>query len=708
MKFDLKHTIIFSQDKDLDIISTVNTIHNKNTHNSTPTDVYIKHDTGFIICDNIYHGNIKVGSKTFYNTFLETPHKTPTILGQNTASLFLEFINIDVHNLPSFTNYNEGGNMFSSVDLRDIVAAWNVGNNSEVFVNTVSEASDADSTELQVEDIRRLHVSLGHIGADSLHRSIAIAKKDFRGCKAIVEQVTDSCKICMQYRKKPGKKRAALPKSYNVNEKVSIDLKIMSNGKYILWMVDEFSRFIKGTVINDKRGETIVDAIWNSWVINGMGHPKVGFHSDNGNEFTNSDFLAMCDHQGIKLSTTSSYSPYQNGLNEKRHALADIVIGKLQLENPTWPLQKLVDHAAFVRNQEVNRTGFSSAQIVYGSGSFHPGLSDEYTPEFTTALDRSSIVRENISKLEKVRTEFRAADMNNRLKLAAKNRVPSTQYSDYQVNDQCGFWNAKDHTWGKGKINTIDNHHAMVTDEKNSTHKVGRNNLRPIPGNAWSAEDLEPKVTSPPGASEPAISTDEQQNKGNKDKVRKVRRQAKVTTREERITRSRANTEDQIEDLFKGNTTEPAPTKRKKKVKIVVNNKKYNTRLSSTEAGTDDDVFDEVDCSDVEQKLLEVKRKRNSKVTFHTDSPVNSRTPWIQGNTGLPREGQLVQVQKADGHEIIGRVHRLPRPGSSSRNMVLNCELTGNRETVDSSSIRYRTLDENIKGVLSLFKRLKR
>ena len=69
MKFDLKHTIIFSQDKDLDIISTVNTIHNKNTHNSTPTDVYIKHDTGLIICDNIYHGNIKVGSKTFYNTF---------------------------------------------------------------------------------------------------------------------------------------------------------------------------------------------------------------------------------------------------------------------------------------------------------------------------------------------------------------------------------------------------------------------------------------------------------------------------------------------------------------------------------------------------------------------------------------------------------------------------------------------------------------
>ena len=72
---------------------------------------------------------------------------------------------------------------------------------------------------------------------------------------------------------------------------------------------------------------------------------------------------------------------------------------------------------------------------------------------------------------------------------------------------------------------------------------------------------------------------------------------------------------------------------------------------------------------------------------------VNSRIPWIQGNTGLPREGQLIQVHKADRHEIIGKVHRLPRPGSSSRNMVISCGLTGNRETVDSRTIKYRKLN---------------
>ena len=75
MKLDLKNTIIFSQDKDLDIISKVNTNHSKHIHNSFPTDVYIKNETGIITCDNIHYGNIKVGTRTFYNTFLEIPLK---------------------------------------------------------------------------------------------------------------------------------------------------------------------------------------------------------------------------------------------------------------------------------------------------------------------------------------------------------------------------------------------------------------------------------------------------------------------------------------------------------------------------------------------------------------------------------------------------------------------------------------------------------
>ena len=172
----------------------------------------------------------------------------------------------------------------------------------------------------------------------------------------------------MKHRKKPCRKKAALPKAYNVNDRVSIDLKVMSNDLYILYMVDEFSRYIKGVVIRDKKAETIVDALWEHWVISGPGTPSSGFWADNGAEFVNIHLISLCNQLGIHLMTTASYSPWQNGLCEKRHGLVDVVVSKLKLENPSWSLQKLVNHACFVRNNELNRSGFTASQIVFGAG----------------------------------------------------------------------------------------------------------------------------------------------------------------------------------------------------------------------------------------------------------------------------------------------------------------------------------------------------
>ena len=92
MKLDMKNTLIFSLDDDLDIISTFNTQNNKRIHNTYPTEACIKHETGFVTCTGIHHGNIKLGNKTFYNTFFEIPFKIPTILGQKTASIFLSLL----------------------------------------------------------------------------------------------------------------------------------------------------------------------------------------------------------------------------------------------------------------------------------------------------------------------------------------------------------------------------------------------------------------------------------------------------------------------------------------------------------------------------------------------------------------------------------------------------------------------------------------
>ena len=74
-----------------------------------------------------------------------------------------------------------------------------------------------------------------------------------------------------------------------------------TKGEYILWMVDLFSKLIKGKYIRNKKPETIIQAIVDSWTVGdgiGPGHPTRGFWSDNGGEFLNSqmiNFAAACD-----------------------------------------------------------------------------------------------------------------------------------------------------------------------------------------------------------------------------------------------------------------------------------------------------------------------------------------------------------------------------------------------------------------------------
>ena len=62
-----------------------------------------------------------------------------------------------------------------------------------------------------------------------------------------------------------------MTKAKDVNEIVSMDLKILkkSGNKEIgiLYLVDEFSKLIKGQVNNDKQRDTIIQAIENKWIL---------------------------------------------------------------------------------------------------------------------------------------------------------------------------------------------------------------------------------------------------------------------------------------------------------------------------------------------------------------------------------------------------------------------------------------------------------
>ena len=101
--------------------------------------------------------------------------------------------------------------------------------------------------------------------------------------------------------------RIALPKSQSFNEVVTLDLKEFGT-KYILWMIDSLTRFIQSKLFQNKKADTIIQALTDSWCMN-VGFTSQGFFADNGGEFANIKLDELTIKLGLTVKFRPSYSP---------------------------------------------------------------------------------------------------------------------------------------------------------------------------------------------------------------------------------------------------------------------------------------------------------------------------------------------------------------------------------------------------------------
>ena len=70
--------------------------------------------------------------------------------------------------------------------------------------------------------------------------------------------------------------------------------------KYVHWMIDSFSRFIQGKLLSNKKADTIIQALTNTWCMN-VGIPSHGFFADNGSEFSNIKLNKLTSKLGLSI-----------------------------------------------------------------------------------------------------------------------------------------------------------------------------------------------------------------------------------------------------------------------------------------------------------------------------------------------------------------------------------------------------------------------
>ena len=63
-----------------------------------------------------------------------------------------------------------------------------------------------------------------------------------------------------------------------------------------------------------------------------FGIPGTGYYADNGTEFKNIKMDELVSKLGISISYGPAYSPWSNCINERNHALCDLTIKKLMVD----------------------------------------------------------------------------------------------------------------------------------------------------------------------------------------------------------------------------------------------------------------------------------------------------------------------------------------------------------------------------------------
>jgi hypothetical protein len=137
----------------------------------------------------------------------------------------------------------------------------------EVGHSTFVALGMTDDEEKQVEKVHRY---FGHRSSRRIWELFAKANK-LRGKKQAVLEVIENCKTCSEFKKSPPRPKVGLPVANDFNEIVGLDLKVVSSSKceYILWMVDMFSKMIKGKYIknNIQRQSLMESSVPGSWAM---------------------------------------------------------------------------------------------------------------------------------------------------------------------------------------------------------------------------------------------------------------------------------------------------------------------------------------------------------------------------------------------------------------------------------------------------------
>ncbi len=202
---------------------------------------------------------------------------------------------------------------------------------------------------LKQKALSQAHNMSGHLGQK---KTIKKAEELFYWCnlRVDVSNYVKQCVTCQRFKGQTGLQQPfqELPSVGKPFERVGIDLTDTIAGsqgyRYVLSVVDHFSRYVKFYLLKSKHTQGIIEAL--AQYVTDFGAP----HSivlDNGGEFTSQTFQQFCQQHLITLYYTTPYHPQGIAITERLHRTLKTILATLSQGHPLrWPrlLQKVPSH----------------------------------------------------------------------------------------------------------------------------------------------------------------------------------------------------------------------------------------------------------------------------------------------------------------------------------------------------------------------------
>ncbi|BHF73008.1 hypothetical protein SprV_0401608100 [Sparganum proliferum] len=173
-----------------------------------------------------------------------------------------------------------------------------------------------------VDDVvERMHAELGHSGTHKTEWALR-RRYYWPNQKTDIQNILRSCGHCLGFKSPGHSYRAPLQpiKTGYPNERVAVDLvgpiaPSARGDRFILVMVDCFTKMAEAVPLPDASAPTVARAIFNGWICR-WGAPDQ-LHSDRGSSFESCVVHELCKVLKIKKTRTTAYHPQGNGQVER-------------------------------------------------------------------------------------------------------------------------------------------------------------------------------------------------------------------------------------------------------------------------------------------------------------------------------------------------------------------------------------------------------